>query len=121
MEMESEVFIPNLKTPRFIALVGEKIGQMSNGSSPHRAGALKLGLKRAIELRKERMNVVQLRCGRPNCPWNIPVAYAFAGQHIFCQDCLWGFESRNHLQCTGCGTQRTGIYPACRSCEKKFI
>ena len=37
-----------------IARVKENIGHISNGSSSHCAGALKLGLKKAFELKKKR-------------------------------------------------------------------
>ena len=59
MEMECELFIPNLKNPQLVTLVTENIGRISNGSSPHCAGALKLGLRKAIELKKQGKGVLR--------------------------------------------------------------
>ena len=121
MEMESEIFIPNLKDPKLIGLVGENIGRIADGSSSHSAGALKLGLKKAVESKKQG-KVVLLRCPRSGCVWfNTPPAYPSVGRgNIYCPNC-YGVYGGYYLQCVGCGYQRTAGYPSCQSCRKNFI
>jgi len=52
MEMQCELMVSKFRGPETIALVKEKIGHSSDGSSSYCAGALKLGLKEAFELKK---------------------------------------------------------------------
>ena len=66
MEMECELLISSFKDPKTIALVKEDIGRISDGSSSHCAGALKLGLKKGFELKKQQRGVL-LRCPRVGC------------------------------------------------------
>ncbi|KAF9785437.1 hypothetical protein BJ322DRAFT_830823 [Thelephora terrestris] len=120
MEMESEIFIPNLKDPKLIGLVSDNIGRIADGSSPHGAGALKLGLKKAVESKKQSRGVL-LRCPRNGCLWfNTPAAYASVGANIYCPYC-YGVYGGYYLQCVGCSYQRTSSYASCQSCQKKFI
>ena len=52
METQCDLVIANLKDPKTIALVRENIKDFSSGSSPYRADVLRLGLKKAFELKK---------------------------------------------------------------------
>ena len=120
MEMECELLISNFKGPKTIALVKEKIGHFSDGSSSYCTGALKLGLKKAFKL--NRPPGVRLRCTYSSCAWyGSYVPSPSAGSGTYCQNCLnYGYGSR-YLQCSGCGYNRTGGYASCQSCGKRFI
>lgn len=117
MEMECEIFISNLKNPELVSLVDKNIRRISDGTSPHCAGALKLGLKKAVELKKQSMGVL-LRCKGASCGWNKnPVSYSAVGSSFKCQKCR-----RFDMMCAGCGEQGTNSSPtSCVRCGKKFI
>ena len=115
MDMQCDILISNLKKPETVALMKEKIGDISDGSSPHCAGALKLGFERAFKLKKQGVNV-RFQCYRPSCGgYNIPVSYSFVGMKNYCSIC------RYCLQCTGCKTPRTIISESCQGCRRMFI
>lgn len=121
MDMESELFIPNLKNPKLIDLVRKNIGRISSGSSSHCAGALTLGLKKAVEFKKQNKGVL-LRCPRGGCARHTnPVFYSSVGSNVFCTNCS-GTYANYYMQCTGCGYQRTnGSFTSCQSCRKRFV
>ena len=54
MEMQWDLLTPNLREPERLALVKENVGLISSGFSPSCAGTLKLGLKKAFELKKKK-------------------------------------------------------------------
>ena len=121
MEMECELLTSNFKDPKTIPLVKENIGRISDGSSSHRTGALKLGLKKAFELKKQKRQPpgVLLQCTGPsyNCGWvNTPVSYSSVGSDTYCPNCR-GY----YMRCVGCGYDRTSSYASCQNCGKKFI
>ena len=119
MGIESELFIPNLKDPKLIDLVSENIGRIADGSSSHCGGALKLGLKKAVEFKKLNKGV-QLRCPRGGCPWyTTPTSYSNVGGNVYCPSCV-GVRGSYYLQCVGCGCQRTSAYTSCQNCKKRF-
>lgn len=126
MEMQCELLVSNFSDPKTIALVKENIGRIYDGSSPHCAGVLKLGLKKAFELKKQKRQPpgVLLRCTYTACAWyNNHATYAAAGSNVYayCQNCLnhgWGGR---YLCCVGCGYTRNGVYASCPSCGKKFL
>ncbi|KAF9785407.1 hypothetical protein BJ322DRAFT_1006423 [Thelephora terrestris] len=118
MEMEWDLLIPNLKDPETFALVKENVGLISSGSSSHCADTLKLGLKKVIELEKEKRESpgVNLRCSNSFCSWrgNLPSVF-------YCQACFNMRRGTHYLQCAGCGYVRTGYCTSCQGCGKKFI
>ena len=119
MEMECEVLISNFKDPKTIGLMKENVGQISDGSSSHRASALKLVLKKGFELKKQKRQPpgVFLRCVWGGCGWHpINVPYASVGGNIYCVCC-----NRNYMQCTGCSYSRTGVFISCQSCGGRFL
>ena len=119
MEMECDLLISKFKDPKTIGLVKEKIGHMSDGSSSHCAGVLKLGLKKAFELKKQK-NCVLLRCSRNGCAkYTTPISYSANGSNIYCPDCRR--YGNYYMQCTGCSYARTSNYTSCQSCGKKFL
>jgi len=119
MEMQCELLISNFKDPKTIALVKENIGHTLDGSSSHCAGAFKLGLKKAFELKKKKRQPpgVKLRCTYSGCTWYTnDITYSSIGSGLYCQrGCGW------YLRCVGCGYDRTSSYASCQSCGKKFI
>jgi len=119
-EIQFDLLISHFKNPNAISLVKENIGRISDGSSPHSADALKLGLKKAFGLKRQ--NCVPLRCSHGGCPWytNHP-SYSSVGSNILCQSCIdrgWG---NRYLQCAGCGYSRTNNVTSCQSCRKMFL
>ena len=119
-EMECDLLVSNFKDTKTVALVKEKIGHSSDGSSSHRAGALKLGLRKAFELKKQQRQPpgVLLRCSNPSCNWcNNPVRYSMVGSNTHCPNCgrlYW-------MLCVGCNYERMGRYASCQRCGKNFI
>jgi hypothetical protein len=124
MDMQCDLLTSDFKNPKTIALMQETIGQISDGSSSHCAGALNLGFEKAFEAKKQGSGVL-LRCSNTSCEWNgSPVAYLSVGSNIYCPHCpgcRCSSCARHYLQCAGCGYQRTGTYTSCQSCGKKFM
>jgi len=117
MEMECELLISNFKGPKTTALIKENIGHISDGSSSYCAGALKLGLKKAFELKRQ--GLARLRCGYGGCPrYNNYVPYSTIGSNIYCPNSSHG---NYYLQCVGCGYNRNSNCGSCQSCRKRFI
>ena len=128
MEMQWDLLIPNLKEPERLALVKENVGLISSGTSPCCAGTLKLGLKKAFELKKKEREPpcppgAKLRCSNPWCSsYHNHLSYSSITQPThFCQMYLNGPQSNYWFQCVGCAYARTGDYSSCRGCGKKFI
>jgi len=123
MEAQCELFISSFKDPKTVTRVREIVDDISDGSSPHRAGALKLGLKKAFELKKQRRQPpgVLLRCSHISCVWyNNHVSYtAIMSKH--CQHCRSNRWGERYLVCAGCGYARNGGYTSCQSCGKRFL
>ena len=118
-EMQFDLLISNSKNPKTIALVKENIGHISDGSLSHCAESLKLGLKKAFDLKKQKKHPpgVKLRCSSTYCTWySNHVPYSNVQRNSCCSSCgSW-------MQCVGCGYNRTNYsYASCQSCQKKFI
>ena len=123
MEMECELLISQFKDSKTIELVNQNIGQISGGSSSHSAGALKLGLKKAFDLKKQKQQPPppvggSLLCTSPNCAWNSGpgIPYSSIGLNVACTNC-----NSYYMKCIACGTARAGNYASCRSCNKSFV
>jgi len=116
--MQCDRLVSNFKDPKTIERVKDNIKRISNGSSSHCAGALKLGLKKAFE----KNGGVKLRCSHGSCPsYNNHLSYSSVGSAYYCQMCSnRGWGSR-YYQCTGCGYNRTSNYSSCQNCKKWFI
>jgi len=120
MEMQCDLLISNFRDPKTIRLVKENIGRISDGSLSHCTSPLKLGLKKAFELKKQKRQPpgVLLRCSYTGCGWySNPVSYASVGTNVYCPN----RHGNYYMQCVGCGTNRTSSYTSCQSCGKKFI
>jgi len=125
-EMECELLVSSFKDPKTIAGVKESIERSSDGSSSHRAGALKLGLRKAFELKKQKRQPpappgVLLRCGNSACEWyKNPVPLSSVGSDVVCQiRHINGLAY--YMQCAGCGVSRAGNYTSCRGCGGNFV
>ena len=119
MEMQCELLVSNFKDPKTIQLVKENIARISDGSASHSGGALKLGLKKAFELKKQKRQPpgVLLRCSYSGCAWyNNAVSCMSVPADGVCGSCR-----RNWMRCVSCGIDRTGNYPSCQSCGKTFV
>ena len=120
MEMECELLISSFRHPKTIALVKENIGRISDGSSSHCAGALKLGLKKAAEFKKQQKRPpgVQLRCKNYLCGGHSgPIPYSSVGVRTYCPRC----KNCYYMQCFGCGYDRKSSYASCQNCGKNFV
>jgi len=121
-EMECELLVSNFRDPKTVALVKENIGRSSDGSSSHRAGALKLGLRKAIELKKQKKQPpgASLRCGNHQCArHNNPAPCSSTGSALWC---LYSSSCCSYyFLCGDCGHQRTSYYTSCQSCGKNFV
>ena len=119
MEMQCELLVSNFNDPKTIRLVKENIARISDGSSSHAGGALKLGLKKAFELKKQKRQPagVLLRCSNPGCTrYSNPVSCTSVPANGICGIC------RSHwMRCVSCGINRTGNYTSCQSCGKTFV
>ena len=117
--MECSLLISKSKDPKTIELVKKHIKRISDGSSSHCASALKLGLKKASELKKQNRGVM-LRCSRGGCARNTtPVSFSANGSNIYCPNCRYNYGNY-YMQCTGCSYARTSNYTSCQSCGKRF-
>jgi len=118
-EIECGLLVSNFRDPKTVGLVKENIGRSSDGSSSHRAGALKLGLRKAFELKKQKKQSpgVLLRCGNHQCVrHNDPTPYLFVGSDLYCSQC-----GSHYMRCVGWGYARTGAHASCHGCGKNFI
>jgi hypothetical protein len=113
MEMQCDLLVSNFKNPMTIDLVKENIENISDGSVPHCAGPLTLGLKKAFDLKKQ-SKYVKLRCSSTYCSWYNNYVARAARPNNCCSTC------GNWMQCVGCGYTRTGSYVSCQSCLKNF-
>ena len=124
MDMQCDLLISDFRDSTTITLMQENIGRISNESSSHYASALKLGFKKAFELKKRDICVL-LQCSNGNCGWHSnPVPYSSVGLNILCPECsgnAYGYRDRYHMKCAGCGYQRTSNYTSCQSCGRKFM
>jgi len=119
MDSQCKLLVSEFNNPRSIELVKEKIGRMSDGSLSFCAGALKVGLKKAFDLKKRKRQPpgVSLRCPYSGCTWyNGHVSYSSVGSNVYCPQCGRGYC----LQCVGCGYGRTSNYTSCQGCGKMF-
>ena len=128
METQCDLVIANLKDPKTIALVRENIKDFSSGSSPYRADVLRLGLKKAFELKKKKTRApvppeVRLRCSNSDCEWHRTKVWRLEniGSDLFCKlSPPQRSGDMNYWECTGCEFKRTGNYASCQGCGAAF-
>jgi len=103
-----------------IALVKGNIGHIFDGSLPHCAESLKLGLKKAFDLKKKegQPDGVKLRCSNNSCAWySNPPPYSSVRRSIYCPRC----GNYYYLMCVGCGCTKVFTSVSCLNCRKRFI
>ena len=120
MEMECDLLVSNFNNLKTVERMKENIRRISEGSSSHSAGALKLGLEKAFDLRR---NGAWLRCPYTACAWYTNyVSHSAIGQNALCQNCCDNGWGKRYLQCSGCGNNRTSNkLKSCQSCKKNFL
>ena len=117
IEVWCDLLVSNFRDPKTIALMEENIYHIFDGSLSHCADALKLGLRKALNLKKQR-NSVKLRCSWKKCSLHSnPVSYSSVGSNIYCPRCKDGEQ----MQCVGCGRKMTDDYTSCQGCGKWFV
>ena len=115
--------IAKSSTPKMAVLIRDKIGGISTGSSSHRAGVLKVALKKAFELDKYagRYPGVRLRCLNYACTRRrVFVSRSEIGSDAICQLCFKPGGQPFYFQCTSCKFGRTDDYMWCLCCGKMF-
>ena len=117
--MESKLFILNLKDPKLIGMMSGDIERVANGTPSHFAGALKLGLKKAVELKRRSKGVLLqcLQCGGKlyfNSDWR----GSNNGSGPLCPNCS-GSWNKIYMQCGFCGNSgMVGDYTSCQNCKR---
>ena len=115
--MECDLLVSKFKGLETATLMKESIRQISGGSSSHGAGALQLGLEKAMERKKRLPPATRLRCSSRKCAsYNDHIPYSSIGtDDCRCRACS------DYLGCASCGYEWTGARTSCRRCEKRFI
>ena len=121
MDMQCDLLVSSFNSPKTSTLMKESIRHLSDGSSPHCAGAMKLGFKKAFDAKK-RETCVLLQCSSTSCGWSkTPVSYSFVQSNTYCPHCLQSRgRHKRRMLCTGCGHKRKGEYTSCQGCGKIF-
>ena len=118
METQCDLLMSNSRDPKMIVLVKENIGHIFDGSLPHCAGLLKLGLKKAFDLKRQERQPpgVMLRCQKGTCSrYHQPISYLAVTSDSRCTSCNYWVE------CAGCSFGRTSNCAWCQRCGKRFI
>ena len=129
-DMQCDLLISSFDNPMTTTLMKEKIVCVSDGSSPHCAGALKLGFKKAFDAKKRETSVldakkqetgVLLRCPDKSCEWyKTPVRYSSVHSSGRCSHPSHASWFTQHMVCASCGHMRNGGYTSCQGCGKRF-
>ena len=116
-EAQCNLLMSNSRDPKTIALVKENIGHIFDGSLPHCADLLNLGLKKAFDLKKqERQPSVMLRCWKGSCSqYNRLISYSTVASDGNCRTCGC------ILECADCRADRRDNRASCERCGKRFV
>ena len=123
MDVSWNLLIAKSSTPEMAVLIRDKIGGISAGSSSHRAGVLKVALKKAFELEKKKRQYpeVRLRCPNDGCTrYSDHVSRSDIGTDVICRLCFNPGDQPLYFLCAYCWFGRTGDYAWCLGCERKF-
>jgi hypothetical protein len=125
MDVQWDLLVAKPNQPKMAALVRDKIGAISPGSSSHRAGVLKVALKKAFELKKKEREPpgVLLRCSNYTCAqYNNHASRSEIGTALVCSTCYHPRGRYFYFECTNCGFNRTDSnYMTCQTCGRKFV
>ena len=126
MDMQWDLLVAKPNNPGIVALIRDKIeDSISPWSSSHRAGVLKVALKKAIELKKKKKEPpgVLLRCSNLyDCTrYYNQVSLSEIGMNPFCSCSGPGTPFVYWFECSSCGFTRQGDYTACQNCGGRFL
>ena len=124
MDVQWDLLVAKPNHPGMVALVRDKIEDISPGSSSHRAGVLKVALKKGFELKKKKRQPpgVLLRC--PNIyECARLVSRSETENSLFCRLCSLcePYYARYFFECSSCGFKRAGDYVTCQNCGVRFL
>jgi hypothetical protein len=119
MKTQWDLLTSNSKNPTIIAFMKENLRQISDGSSSHHPGAVKAGLKMALDLKM----CVRLSCSRSICPWYTShVPPSFIDSNIrYCQLCVDQGRGLVNIRCAGCLKNTASDWTSCQTCGKRFM
>ena len=121
MDVLWDLLIAKSNTPKMAVLIRDKIGDISPGSSSHRAGVLKVALKNAFEKKKEQYPGVRLACPNQRCAWyGARASRSEIGTDLTCQLCFNRGDEPAYFVCASCRFGGTGDYVWCLVCGKWF-
>ena len=123
MDVLWDLLIAKSNTPKMAVLIRDKTGDISAGTSSHRAGVLKVALKKAFELEKKKGQYpdVRLRCPNWRCiRYSNHVSRSEIGTDVICKFCFNSEGQSLYFQCDSCWIGRTGDYAWCLGCRKWF-
>ncbi|KAF9778320.1 hypothetical protein BJ322DRAFT_494099 [Thelephora terrestris] len=129
IEMECRLLFSKFKNEATTSRMQEKISSIPGNHLAHCAGALKLGLRAALDLKKQEPQAgitdpragaekgAKLRCWSTSCPGHREhMPYSLVGSLLHCPRCNYSI-----MECVGCENLRGGVYDRCKSCHKKFL
>ena len=124
MDVQWDLLVAKPNHPGMVALVRDKIEDISPGSSSHRAGVLKVALKKGFELKKKKREPpgVLLQC--PNIyECARLVSRSEIGDYLYCTVCSFSEPAfvRYFFNCSSCGFKRAGHYVTCQNCGVRFL
>ena len=125
MDVQWDLLVAKPDHPGMVALVKDKIEDISPGFSSHCAGVLKAALKKGFELKKKKRQPpgVLLRC--PNlydCPrYANPGSLSEIGTTLICSCSEPGTTFMYWLECSSCRFKRKGYYMTCQGCGARFL
>ena len=123
MDFQWDLLIANFKDPKTVALVRDRVEDISPDSSSHRASVLKVALKKAFELKKKRRQppVARLLCCNHKCAhYRNSVSYTQIVADIGCQFCR-GFGPAYLFKCANCESVRRIDSSSCERCGSRFV
>ena len=123
MDVLWDLLIAKSNTPKMAVLIRDKIGDISPESPSHRAGVLKVAMKKKFELEKKigQYTGVRLICPNDNCiRYDINVSRSEIGTDVICRLCFDSEGQRFYFKCHSCWIDRTGDYAWCLGCRKWF-
>ena len=122
VEMECRTLFSKFNNGATISRIQEKIHGLPGNHLAHCAGALKLGLRTALDLRKPDPQAgekegVMLQCGYDGCPGSKEdMPYSLVGSRTACPRCNY-----YAMVCLGCRSARFDLVDRCQFCKKKFL
>ena len=123
MDIQWDLLVAKPNHPGMVALIRDKIEDISPWSSYQRAGVLKVALKKAIELKKKKKEPrVLLRCNRHGSThYYNDTSLSKIGMNPFCPCSKPGTPFVYWFVCCNCGFERKGDNMRCQNCGRSFL